>query len=84
MEGDRAGQAGPAIQTCKLAEPDPLVVLYVPHDGTQDDLLHGLPWHPGQTDRTVVVQILLPTFLVDSITFADLQFIRTSSDSQDS
>ncbi|KAK4828026.1 hypothetical protein QYF61_022803 [Mycteria americana] len=28
-----------------LAGPDHLVVLYVLHNGTQDDLLHNLPWH---------------------------------------
>ncbi|KAK4818900.1 hypothetical protein QYF61_021585 [Mycteria americana] len=28
-----------------LSGPDHLVVLYVPHDGTQDDLLHNLPWY---------------------------------------
>ncbi|KAK4821380.1 hypothetical protein QYF61_018918 [Mycteria americana] len=34
-----------------LARPDHLVVLYMPYDGIQDDLLHNLPQHRGQTDR---------------------------------
>ncbi|KAK4829900.1 hypothetical protein QYF61_007292 [Mycteria americana] len=28
-----------------LAGLDPLVILYMPRDGTQDDLLHQLPWY---------------------------------------
>ncbi|KAK4832356.1 hypothetical protein QYF61_021955 [Mycteria americana] len=30
-----------------LTGPDHLGVLYTPCDGTQDDLLHNLPWHQG-------------------------------------
>lgn len=41
------------------------VVLYMSHDGTQDDLVHELPWHRGQTNRFVVPHILLLTLLVD-------------------
>jgi len=44
-----------------LTGSDHLVVLYVPRDGTQDDLLHNLPWYQGQTDRP---QILLVAVLV--------------------
>jgi len=48
-----------------LTGPDPLVVLHVLHDGTQDDLLHNLVWHRGQADRAVVPRILLLALLVD-------------------
>ncbi|KAK4816773.1 hypothetical protein QYF61_022771 [Mycteria americana] len=48
-----------------LTGPDHLVVLYVPHDGTQDDLLRSLPQHRGQTDRPIVPWILLLALLVD-------------------
>ncbi|KAK4823264.1 hypothetical protein QYF61_000231 [Mycteria americana] len=45
IEGDQVGQAGPAFPEPMLAGPDPLVILYMPCDSTQDDLLHQLPWH---------------------------------------
>ncbi|KAJ7427764.1 hypothetical protein WISP_04174 [Willisornis vidua] len=41
MEGDQAGEAGPAFHQPMLAEPDPLVVLYMLCDCTQDDLLRN-------------------------------------------
>lgn len=43
VEGDQAGRAAPAFCKPMLARPDPLVVLHVPCDDTQDDLLHELP-----------------------------------------
>ncbi|KAK4832512.1 hypothetical protein QYF61_023577 [Mycteria americana] len=42
-----------------LAGLDPLVILYMPCDSTQDDLLHQLPRHRGQADRPVVPRVLL-------------------------
>ncbi|KAK4810625.1 hypothetical protein QYF61_007362 [Mycteria americana] len=51
-----------------LAGLDPLFILYMPCDGTQDDLLHQLSQHRGQADRPVVPRVLLPALLVDRIT----------------
>lgn len=42
-----------------LAVPDPLVVLYMLHDGTQGYLLHDFPQHCSQIDKPVVPQILI-------------------------
>ena len=53
MEGDQAGQAGPAFHEPMLAEPDPLVVLHMSGEHTEDEQLHNLPWHRGQADRSV-------------------------------
>lgn len=39
-----------------LAGLDPLVVLHMPYDDTQDDLLHNLPWQQGQAKRTIISQ----------------------------
>ena len=64
-EGDQVGQAGPAFHESMLAGPDPLVVLHVPGERTQDELLHNLPGHQGQADRPVVPGILLPALPVD-------------------
>ena len=50
-----------------LTGPDCLVVLYVPCDVTQDDLLHDLPWHQCQTERPVVPQILLLALLLGGL-----------------
>ena len=58
--GDQVCQAGPAFHNPMLAGPDPLVVLHMPHDGTQDDLLHNLPQHRGQADRPGAPRILPP------------------------
>lgn len=44
-EGDQVVQAGHAYHKPLLMEPDPLVVLYVLYDGTQNDLLHNPPQH---------------------------------------
>lgn len=44
---------------------DHLVVLHMPCDRTQDDLLYNIPWNRGQADMPVVPQILLLTLLVD-------------------
>ena len=65
IEGDQVGQAGPAFHERILAGPDPLVVLDVPCDGTQDDLLHDVPQHLGQADRPVAPWILLLSLLAD-------------------
>ncbi|KAK4818321.1 hypothetical protein QYF61_010783, partial [Mycteria americana] len=43
-----------------LAGLDPLVILYMPCDGTQDDLLHQLPWYRGQADRPPVPMLHNP------------------------
>ena len=48
-----------------LAGPDPLVVLHMPSEHTQDELLHNLAWHQGQADRPEVHGFLLPALLVD-------------------
>ena len=48
IEGDQASPTGPAYHKPMLAGPHHLAVLYVPRDGTQDDLLHKLP--RGQAD----------------------------------
>ena len=42
-EGDHISQAGPAFHKPTLTGPYPLVVLEVPWDGTQDDLLNNFP-----------------------------------------
>jgi len=62
-EGDNLGQAGPAFHESMLAGPDPLIVLLVPSERTQDEALHNLPHHRGQADRPVVPGILLPALL---------------------
>lgn len=59
IAGDQVAQAGPALPKPILARPDPLAVLYVPCDRTQDDLLYDLPWHQSQIDRPVVSRIFL-------------------------
>lgn len=41
----RVGQVERAFPKPLLARPAPLVVLCVTHDGTEDHLLHSLPWH---------------------------------------
>ena len=65
IEGDPVGQAGPAFHDPTLAGPDPLVVLHMPGEGTQDESLHNLARHRGQNDRPVVPRMLLPALLVD-------------------
>lgn len=59
MEGDEMSQVRPACHKPMLIGSEHLLVLYVLHDGPQDDLLHKLLWHHGQTDRSVVYMILL-------------------------
>jgi len=46
-----------------LAGPDPLVVLHMPGECTQDESLHNLAQHRGQADKSVVTRILLPALL---------------------
>jgi len=48
-----------------LAGPDPLIVLHMPGEHTQDESLHNLAWHGGQADRPVVPRILLLVLLID-------------------
>lgn len=55
IEGDQFGQVGPAFDKPMLAGPDHLIILHVPHDGTQDELLHNLAQHQGETDRPVIL-----------------------------
>lgn len=38
IEGDQTGQAGLAFHKPILAVPGPPIVLYMPHDGTEDGL----------------------------------------------
>ena len=63
-EGNQVGQAGPAFHEPMLAGPAPPVVLHLPCDLPQDDLLHDISWHWSQADRLIVPWILLTT-LVD-------------------
>jgi len=49
----------------RLIGSDPMLVLYMLHDSTQDDLFHNLYWHWGQADRPVVPQIFLMALLVN-------------------
>ena len=65
IEGDQVGQAGPAFDEPMSAGPDPLDVLHMPGEHTQDELFHNLPRHRGQADRPVDPRILLPALLVD-------------------
>jgi len=48
-----------------LPGPDPQVVLHMPSELTQDELLHNLARHQGQADRSEVPRILLLAFFVD-------------------
>jgi len=59
VEGDQVGQVGPAFHEPMLTGPDLLVVLHMPGERTQDESLHNLAQHRGQTDRSVVPRILL-------------------------
>jgi len=43
IEGDQAGQAGRAFHEAVLTGPDPLVVLHMSGERTQDESLHNLP-----------------------------------------
>lgn len=49
LKGDEAGQTGPDFHESMLAGSDPLAILHVLCDITQDDLLHNLASH--QADR---------------------------------
>ena len=48
-----------------LTGPDPLVVLHMSGQRTQDESLHNLRWHQGEADMPVVPGILLLALLVD-------------------
>lgn len=52
IEGGEASQAW--VHKPMLTGSGHLVVLYVSCNDIHDDLLHHLPWHPGQTDRPVI------------------------------
>lgn len=43
LKGDQAGQAASAFQEALWAGPGPLVVLHVPCDSSEEDLLCDLP-----------------------------------------
>lgn len=51
-----------------LAGPDLLVVPIVSRYGPQNYLLHDVPWHQGQIDRSVVPWMLLLTLLDHMVT----------------
>lgn len=59
-----------------LAGPDPLVVLCVLCDHTQDVLFHSLCQYQGQADKHVVLQIFLLTLLVGGHCISQLPVIR--------
>jgi len=59
-----------------LAGPDPLVVLHMPGECTQDELVHNPAWHQGQAARPVVPKIVLPALLVDGCYIGDPPVIR--------
>lgn len=48
VKGDQAGHAACAYHKPTLAGRDPVVVLYIPRDGTPDDLLHDFSQHWDQ------------------------------------
>jgi len=83
IKGDQVGQAGHAFHEPMLAGPDPLVVLHMPGERTQDEWFRNLNWHRRQADRPVVPEILLPSFLSMGVTQAILQSSGTSPVSQD-
>ena len=64
IEGDQVGQAGPLFHESMLAGPDPLIVLHMPRERTQDESLYNLAWHRGQADRPVVPRILFLALVV--------------------
>ena len=65
--GDQVGRAGPAFHEAMLAGPDPLVVLHLPSELTQDEPLNNFPQYLGQGERPVVPRILLQDCLVDGL-----------------
>ena len=57
---DQVGQAGPAFHEAMLARPDPLVVLHMPGERTQGEVLHNLPWQgEGINEKTSTIFPLL-------------------------
>lgn len=72
IEGDEVGHAGPAFHKPMLTGPDQLVILRMPCDGTQDDVLHDLPQHRSWMHRPVIPRILFPAFFVGWLTFSQL------------
>ncbi|KAJ7403659.1 hypothetical protein WISP_149712 [Willisornis vidua] len=57
VKGDQVGQTEPALPKSVLTGSEPLSILKVLCDHTQDDLLHSLSRHRGQADRPVVAQV---------------------------
>lgn len=58
IEGDEVGQAEPTFHESMLARTGSPVILHMPCDHTQDDLLHDLPHYQDQTDGPVLPWIL--------------------------
>ncbi|KAK4829388.1 LOW QUALITY PROTEIN: hypothetical protein QYF61_003728 [Mycteria americana] len=69
IEGDQVTQAGPAFHKPMLTGPGHLVVPYMPHDGTQDDLLHNLPWHRASTNLYFIVTANMLNILSYTLNF---------------
>ena len=67
IAGDQDGQVGPAFHEPMLAGPNPLVVLHVPGERTQDESLHNLS-HVGEKNCIVEVgsNFLSPVLLPHS------------------
>ncbi|KAJ7404977.1 hypothetical protein WISP_142313 [Willisornis vidua] len=65
IKGDQVDQTGPGPPKPMLAGSNPLSILQVLCDCTQDDLLHNLARHHGQAHKLVVVRVLLATRFVD-------------------
>lgn len=63
VRGDQVSQVGCVFHKDVLTGPDHPAV---PCDCAQDDLLHNLPWCQGQTDRPVVLWMILPPLLADA------------------
>jgi len=64
-EGDETNQPGPAFHKPILAGPDPLVVLRMLCDHTQDGSHHNLSQYQSQADRPMVPWIHLLNFPAD-------------------
>lgn len=76
LEGDHAGQAGPAFQKPVVVKPGTLAVLHVPCDGTPENLLRDLPQQQVQADSPEVPSVLLPMLLVVGLTSKKVQMLK--------
>ena len=74
-EGDQVDQAGPVFQEPILASLDALGVPHIPCNHTQDNLLHHLLVYQVQTERPVVLWIILLSLLVDKHQISKFHFI---------